>query len=913
MMRLSSWFSSLLSPETFLNMFSRPLTRISRATLAIFLTSQLTLAALAATEPSTPLPDRVPPPTDIPIIPDPAIPLPEKVPAPNTAPILLPFHGEPSQVGKITPTPLPGIPLLGQIPSFDNAQQAQSFQLENLGGSPMSYQATDQTIQYQGKIRVITDTKTIVNAQSATLRLNEKLAYLRGPVKIHTPEGVELYADNAIIDGTKKTILAQGNVSLYQKDILQRGPEITYHWDTRELDMPGVRGSAGPLLLESGKFHATQDEKGHAMLEGENAGITTDDTESPSYWLRAKKIRIYPNDRVLFNHLTVYAGETPAFYFPYLAQPLNSDLGYHFQPGTRSNWGPYLLNTYGVMLGGDESHAPWLLAKFRADLMTERGIGLGVNLSDKSAPAGSFREFSAYHLDDTAPNTSRSGIPRLPTQANRSRLTFRDREIFHFEPEADWRIDSTFSYISDPYFLQDFDTVTATTDPAPDNLLYLTRRDDRSLITLLARFRVNDFYRVDERLPELSWDVARAPIFQSPILWEGRSSIGIYNENAAALLRRSLINPLINLPENSPEFRTLATQASRYDLALISLIRELPANSPLRAQILDQLLNPSFSRFRTYQEFSAPFSAKNGRISIIPQAGVGFQAYQNASGIDANYQSLLTYVGTEVSTKFSSDWGNVYQRQLGLNGLMHVFQPYAHWSSVRNTNSQLFPSVDRYTFTTRPPTIALNRLSSADEIRNWDLVRFGTRNRLLTRRDSQTFDWLFLDTYIDAYMHDPEGFDRQFSNLYNDLTWQPLPWMNLNLQIQNPIISDGSGFNEFNTGVNFEPDSQTRISVYHNLLSNHPTLQDSSLLTTSIFHRINDNWGVSASQTWEFDDKTLQLQQYSIHRDLGRWVAALGILQRDNRFERETNVLFTLTLKDFPLLNLPFQVDAGQQ
>ena len=39
-------------------------------------------------------------------------------------------------------------------------------------------------------------------------------------------------------------------------------------------------------------------------------------------------------------------------------------------------------------------------------------------------------------------------------------------------------------------------------------------------------------------------------------------------------------------------------------------------------------------------------------------------------------------------------------------------------------------------------------------------------------------------------------------------------------------------------------------------------------------------------------------------------VAGMGITHRDNRFEDEFGVIFSLTLKDFPSASLPFKLDA---
>jgi len=49
----------------------------------------------------------------------------------------------------------------------------------------------------------------------------------------------------------------------------------------------------------------------------------------------------------------------------------------------------------------------------------------------------------------------------------------------------------------------------------------------------------------------------------------------------------------------------------------------------------------------------------------------------------------------------------------------------------------------------------------------------------------------------------------------------------------------------------------------------------------------------------------LELQQYTLHRDLSSWTAAIGAQVRDNRVQDEFSFIFSLTLKAFPRVGLP--------
>jgi hypothetical protein len=74
---------------------------------------------------------------------------------------------------------------------------------------------------------------------------------------------------------------------------------------------------------------------------------------------------------------------------------------------------------------------------------------------------------------------------------------------------------------------------------------------------------------------------------------------------------------------------------------------------------------------------------------------------------------------------------------------------------------------------------------------------------------------------------------------------------------------------------------------------------------------LNENWGVSANHVYELDDATLEYQSYAVHRDLSSWVMTLGALMRDNRGVSDFGMIFSMTLKDFPQVSLPLDMDPN--
>ncbi len=738
-----------------------------------------------------------------------------------------------------------------------------------------------------------------------------------GPVKITTDTGIEIFSNRARLDTREKTITLEGDVSIYQQNILQRGEMAVYHYERRFLDTSGMRVSVDPVLLESGRFTAEEID-GRLSFVGTDAGVTTDDSENPNFWVRASETRVFPGDKIVFRNLKLEAGGVPVFWLPYFAQPLDSELGYHFVPGSRSNWGPYLLNTYGIMLGGERdpvtgiNHDAWLLSRWKMDLRARRGVGLGVDLVDLPR----FREnpnitgLSLYHLHDFAPDVTRSGRPAQgKVDPDRYRAELRHRQDLSSSGNADWWIDANLTWLSDDRFLDDFDPERFRTDPAPDNTLGLFRRDETSLLSFFTRLRLNEFYRADSRFPEIAFDQSRRPIFGLPILHEGTTSWSYLEEKAGDPTRRSILDPLLAMAPGDPRAPALLRQLGGNERIVAERISALPLGDPRRESLATQLLDFGFARFHTFQEISMPFKVADV-VNIHPQAGVGYTRYDSVDSPLADFDRLHLHFSTEASLKFTRQYNHIVNQEWGIDGFNHVFQPYTHWSYLRTDSvDSTFLGIDRLTPTTRPLPLDPLRFSAIDGFADWQTVRVGGRNRLLTRRDGQSHEWLFLDTFIDIFVEDPER-DRDVSNLMNAIRWNPLPWIGVDVSAQFPIISNASGFNEYYSRIRIMPTPDMEIGLGYRYLDGHPILTDSDRIDLTLYKRLTENWGVGSRHTFELADNTLEVQQYTLHRNLGNWLLGVGFTHRDNRVKNEYGIVFSITMKDFPSISLPFRIDA---
>ena len=745
-------------------------------------------------------------------------------------------------------------------------------------------------LEGRGGVKVTTDKGDTITSEKITLDFSEQSdsrVIFYDNVELRAKNGIEVFADKATLDQSTETIVFSGNVSAYQGTALHRGETATFNYETGRMETINLRTSVAPIMLESGNFKILESSKGK-YYKGTNAAITTHDAENPNFWLRADEITVIPGDRVRLRRPKLYLGDRPVLWLPNLTQKFNGKLNYRPTPGGRSNWGPFLLNEYSQDFGGlidpttGEREDPTHELTYHADIYSRRGLGLGLDIDSyalKDNP--NLGTISGYFIHDFDSTIRRSAESRGNfDRTDRFRLQVRQRADLSVLPGAKGHVDIDSTLLSDEFFLEDFRTRDFTTDFNPDNVVSLSQSWlDKYLLTVWARFRINDFYQSDQRLPEIALDQIRRPIFGTPILHESRNSIGIYREDLASSVEDSLLSEASN-----------------------------PATSLDRLETVQELLaDTGFARAHTYHELSLPLRLQSG-LNIVPRVGLGHTSYRNAQGPVDSFDRNIFAASIDASLKFSKRYPDWISKKWGLDSALHVIQPYATASFLQA--DELDPSIqpiDRLAASVRPRALQPGRFAAIDELRDSQILRLGVRNQILTKRDGSSHQWLYIDSYVDFFGQDPE-FDRTASNLYTDLHWSPLPWLDLTVETQVPLFSD-SNFTEVATGLRLMPGPDTEFSISHRFLQDHPILSDSSRLQLRGYHRINEEWGVGAIQNWEFSDNSLEFQQYSIYRNLDSWAINAGFFTRDNSDELEFGVLFGFTLTEFPSISPTFNFD----
>jgi hypothetical protein len=168
-----------------------------------------------------------------------------------------------------------------------------------------------------------------------------------------------------------------------------------------------------------------------------------------------------------------------------------------------------------------------------------------------------------------------------------------------------------------------------------------------------------------------------------------------------------------------------------------------------------------------------------------------------------------------------------------------------------------------------------------------------------------------LDTFFDVNFENPYT-DADVSNLFNVWTFSPVPWLNLSIRSQIPLVSQG--FSEVDTRIYYNPIPQVSLGFGQAYIYGNKDFKNETQTNFYAYWRINDNWAVSLHEQYASPQNMFIYQSYMVHRDLSSWIASVGGQVRNNQGGPvEYGILFMMTLKDAPQIAIPLAFDTGTE
>ncbi len=713
------------------------------------------------------------------------------------------------------------------------------------------------------------DAKLTMGSDDKSIRYEGR----RTPIKITTDTGSEFQSKVVDVDMQDGILQLHDDLTIYSHNSLTRANSANFDWKKSEGSFTGVRIKTFDLLVKAKSGAYLTDEEGVKYMKLEEVVFSTHDIKDPSFWLGFEEMIIYPGDRFKAKGLSIgdEDGLSPVPLLSYIpiSHSLNPKEGYLPLPGSRSIWGLYLLNRYGILLGNRrvENYMPTadytLVTK--VDYRELRGLGLGFDLEQESHTKKFVNAtgLSLYYIDDQDPQNNPTSLPRPYIDSQRYRVAYQDIwEIAPlFDKNSHWRVKSNINVLSDSRFLSDFDEDLSMVNDKPDNTVALVKRNSYSEASVFMRFDPNNYYTTDERI-EMSYYRARQPIKRSAISYETRNSISYMRQNV----------PL--------DEKLLYEQQ-------LSQVTDAGAR-----EYYTRLLNEdSYLRISSIHELTTSF--KLAKIfNVVPKVGFAYNGYYGFQDLSDDTR-FSAYFATDISMKMQRHFRSIRSSYFKIDGLTHIFQPYVSYSYHNMSSSDpLVPQVNAWTTslgssTGVPMPLDLNGYSGMDGWSDWSTVRLGFQNYLTTKYDGEVRRLLRWNTFFNINLQDNDTLG-EYSNLYSVLEFRPSERLRIESDIQVPIIASDSDYVTTTHTVRYQALRWLEVELGHRFNSNDALQYESQQFNWRLNMRINENYSLSSSMYVDMSLNNIPLQQYSVFRNMGAWHMGGTLFFRDNGGVKET-------------------------
>jgi LPS-assembly protein len=661
--------------------------------------------------------------------------------------------------------------------------------------------------------------------------------------------GTVLTADAVSLDQKTGETIANGKVHIQQGDQIWVGEHVQYNFNTHQMISEQFRSGKSPVFMGGKGLHGdiVSNRMELSTYVATNAVITTDDVEKPAIEIHASRMRIIPNEKLQAWDAVLYFDGVPVFYLPYYERNLGPHANnFNFVPGYRSSYGPFILGSY-TWYWNEQ-----LEGKFHLDYRQRRGIGVGPDF-DYNLGRWGRGELSYYYTHDDDASTN---FVHTPVYENRQRVNF----SYLAMPYTNLEVRSQVRYQSDAGVVRDFFEAEYRQNPQPNTFIEVDKLWSNFSLDVLTQPRVNNFLETVERLPDVRLSGFQQQLGATPIYYESESSVGYY---------RRLFG------ETNSALPPMNYQAGRAD---------------------------------TYHQLTLP-ETFFGWLNFIPRVGGRFTYYTEAHGPGGATEETTRGVfntGAEVTFKASRLWPTVKNDLLAVDGLRHIVQPSVNYVYVPSPNahpSQL-PQFDYELPSLRLLPIEFPEYNSIDSIDSQNVLRFGLRNQLQTKREGRVEDLLDWQLYTDWRLR-PRTDQRTYADLYSDLSLAPRSWLTLDSQTRLDL----------NTGdwrlllhtLTLQPSDVWSWTFGHFYLrddfSRLPTAlgRGANVFTSALFFRLNENWSTRAVHHYDVRSGRLQEQYYSVYRDMRSWTAAITGGVRDNGTSaKDFSLVFTFSFKAKP-------------
>ncbi len=646
-------------------------------------------------------------------------------------------------------------------------------------------------------------------------------------------DGPTLFTADGEIDyyPATDTLVAVGNVALTQGTERLLATRLVYNKHDGTLHAENVRAGSHPFYVSGVSAEGTKD-----RIVIYKAEVTYNE---PGKWrptVRADQVIYSPRHFLRLGKSRIGVAGLPMVPLWHANSTLNASAITNyltFSGGYRSDLGASGTASLRVPINDT--------FKVGADLSvyTARGVMFGPALQ-YGAPDGSdglFGSLQSGFIDDY-------GNLRGETDLLGNNLP-RDRGYIQWKQQGQLTdaitLSGEFNWWKDSEVIRDFYPKQFYTVQEPDTYLESVDTGENYFASAFARFQPDSYEPVEERLPELRFDLLPTDIGE-----------GIYE---------------------------------RFNSSAVSLLERPPGGGQELAS----------DRLDMFYGLSRPFS-EGDWLDFTPVAGGRVTNYSNTVGAEdpGGYTRLLGELGFDAQLRSSGTF-NYDNPTWDIDGLRHLLTPEISYRYIpaADAGQPFIPAIDTQTFSPYLQPLELGDMAYIDDLHPENTLRLGLGNILQTRDDSGygSRDLVNFDVADDLYFKRQPGIDS-FSAMQADFGLTPAKWLTFT---EEDILSpETMKVREVDTGIDVRDGESWWVHLGNDFLR-----QENDAYIAEIRVRLNEMYSVHLVSEYDarlhlFPEQSLALEENLVNTWAIRYVVTLSAGPNDHTGHFGFNVNFDL-------------------
>lgn len=686
-------------------------------------------------------------------------------------------------------------------------------------------------------------------------KTNERI--LRGHAR--ATDGTTLItADEIRYNQDTETITATGHAVFTRKDVRLLADKLVLLRKDQTFRAERVRFGVHPYYAES--------ESATGSLEEITLNRAVVTYGEPGPWqptFRADKIIYTPGQRLRADNAQAGIGHAQPLPFPRFQQGLKDSFitsfatfngGYRSSLGAFGEAGVQLPVAAGVRLGGDLGIYSSRGVMFGPSARYGRDAGAAANLR------GYFR--SGYINDHGDKQTDLLG---RPVPENRGYVEWQHEQKL----SENLSLTAQLNWWKDSEILRDFRPRAFFPVQQPDTFAEATYAGQNFFVSLFARFQPNSFQRVQERLPELRFDLLPLAV--------GHGFVERFHASAAVLRETQVadIPPANRVTPSEVGFGP----SLEYSPAVSRLSSSGPEYRSTRLDAYYSIARPF--TYRDWFTFTPLAGARATHYSQIRETRLAYSPLPSrpVTIVDAplvaqpSYTRTLGEVGFDAALRSSATWD--YKNPLWkIDGLRHLLTPRVSYRYIPDANKGTgrIPAIDRRTFATYLAPLGLGDQRNIDDLSATNTLRVGFDNTLQTRdpvygsRDLLTFN--VANDFRFKRNATATGPERRVSETHAELAFAPASWVSVD--VYQSFAPQSFTLREFNSGVTLR-DGEVWSARFSNNFLRHQ-IQDYQLDARL---RLNETYEALTRLHYDARKRRFNEQAYGLAQNLGNtWLVS---------------------------------------